>query len=234
MKFALAAAFLTFNLAAIPATAATFLVELQGDVYYNNGDVADNFPVGTKASAWFKYNSESAGQSFSPGGVLDPSIYFYPDAVIEGGMNIGDYSITFSDAARMFVTNQERVSDGRVIDRILFDDFNPVGGAIDGREIDVVSISWQDDSANALSDLSLPTSGATFDRFPAALGSVDWTPYIGAEHRVSFRATQQRITEINGAVPEPSTWLMMLIGFGLVGGAARASNRQRKVIASLS
>jgi hypothetical protein len=29
-----------------------------------------------------------------------------------------------------------------------------------------------------------------------------------------------------GAVPEPSTWAMMLAGFGLVGGAIRGSRRR--------
>ena len=29
------------------------------------------------------------------------------------------------------------------------------------------------------------------------------------------------ITSVDGAVPEPSTWMMMLVGFGLLGGAMR-------------
>jgi Domain of unknown function (DUF4394)/PEP-CTERM motif len=32
------------------------------------------------------------------------------------------------------------------------------------------------------------------------------------------------------AVPEPSTWAMMIIGFGAVGAAARSSRRQRKTV----
>jgi hypothetical protein len=32
-----------------------------------------------------------------------------------------------------------------------------------------------------------------------------------------------------GAVPEPSTWLMMILGFGLVGGAMRAQKRRENV-----
>ena len=35
-----------------------------------------------------------------------------------------------------------------------------------------------------------------------------------------------------GAVPEPATWAMMLLGFGFVGGAIRSSKRRRKVTVS--
>lgn len=38
--------------------------------------------------------------------------------------------------------------------------------------------------------------------------------------------TQVRVTAVPGAVPEPATWAMMLLGFGIVGGAMR---RRRKV-----
>ena len=31
----------------------------------------------------------------------------------------------------------------------------------------------------------------------------------------------------NGAVPEPSTWAMLLLGFGAVGGAMRSRRRQK-------
>lgn len=39
---------------------------------------------------------------------------------------------------------------------------------------------------------------------------------------------------LRGAVPEPASWAMMLIGFGLVGGAMRAAKRQPKVTLSYS
>lgn len=35
-----------------------------------------------------------------------------------------------------------------------------------------------------------------------------------------------------GAVPEPSTWAMMLLGFGLIGGGMRAAKRRQKVTIS--
>jgi hypothetical protein len=35
-----------------------------------------------------------------------------------------------------------------------------------------------------------------------------------------------------GAVPEPTTWAMMLIGFGFVGGTMRAARRRSATLAS--
>lgn len=37
---------------------------------------------------------------------------------------------------------------------------------------------------------------------------------------------------VAGAVPEPSTWALMLLGFGFVGGAIRSAKRQQKVTVS--
>jgi PEP-CTERM motif len=37
---------------------------------------------------------------------------------------------------------------------------------------------------------------------------------------------------VGGAVPEPSTWAMMLLGFGFVGGAMRSAKRRQKVTVS--
>lgn len=36
--------------------------------------------------------------------------------------------------------------------------------------------------------------------------------------------------DVDGAVPEPGTWAMMLLGFGIVGGALRARRRQRLTV----
>ncbi|WP_232366778.1 PEPxxWA-CTERM sorting domain-containing protein [Alteripontixanthobacter muriae] len=40
------------------------------------------------------------------------------------------------------------------------------------------------------------------------------------------------VTIANGAVPEPTTWAMMLLGFGFIGGAMRSAKRRQKVTVS--
>lgn len=41
--------------------------------------------------------------------------------------------------------------------------------------------------------------------------------------------TDGRVTATGGAVPEPATWAMMILGFGMVGGAARYRRRWARV-----
>lgn len=46
---------------------------------------------------------------------------------------------------------------------------------------------------------------------------------------IRFNFTQDGVA---GAVPEPATWAMMLLGFGFVGGAMRSSKRRQKLTVS--
>jgi hypothetical protein len=48
----------------------------------------------------------------------------------------------------------------------------------------------------------------------------------------SITTTLDYASSSTGAVPEPATWAMMLLGFGFVGGAIRSSKRRQKVTAS--
>ena len=76
--------------------------------------------------------------------------------------------------------------------------------------------------AGAVKDLSgkgsLPTSNVTL---------------FGATHTVDNNSLGDKITkrpimpEAISAVPEPANWLMMVIGFGLLGGMNRRSNLDR-------
>lgn len=52
----------------------------------------------------------------------------------------------------------------------------------------------------------------------AAVGSIHLTDTQGYSNAVLYRAT--------GAVPEPATWAMMLIGFGAIGMASRRRRKQ--------
>ncbi|MCU6455493.1 PEPxxWA-CTERM sorting domain-containing protein [Sphingomonas sp. A2-49] len=202
--------------------AAMVTVQLSGYIYYQTPDTTSTFVIGQEASAWFTFDETAAGETFSPGGVLDPSIRFYRHAPTGGGMTIGDYKVTFSEAARMFVTNNEAGPNGP-IDRILFDDFGAIGDPIAGRNLDVVSISFQDNTSTVIDSLDLPTNPATFAAFKGAKASLDWNPYLNAAHRISIDFFSVSII----AVPEPTTWVMMILGIGAVGFAMR--RRQKNV-----
>ena len=42
------------------------------------------------------------------------------------------------------------------------------------------------------------------------------------------------VPHLTGSVPEPSTWAMMLLGFGFVGGAMRAKRRKQNISVSFA
>lgn len=68
----------------------------------------------------------------------------------------------------------------------------------------------------------------------AFVGFTSGTGSAAANHDVinwEFRDVFAPI-DVDGAVPEPSTWAMMLLGFGFVGGAMRAARRRLKLTAS--
>jgi hypothetical protein len=77
----------------------------------------------------------------------------------------------------------------------------------------------------------LPSTGASLANY----GFNIW-PRFGAtvtnNSQISDFAPNNALLSVNGvlaAVPEPSSWLMLLLGFGLVGGAMRFARRQRPV-----
>ena len=57
---------------------------------------------------------------------------------------------------------------------------------------------------------------------------------------VSFSSTSQfgvdnfNFDGVQSAVPEPATWAMMLLGFGLIGGAMRSAKRRQKLTVSFA
>jgi len=56
--------------------------------------------------------------------------------------------------------------------------------------------------------------------------SVSLATYLGGTVQHSLTAYAQVGTGATPAVPEPATWAMMLLGFGLVGGAMRAKRKR--------
>ena len=73
----------------------------------------------------------------------------------------------------------------------------------------------------------LPTTGAD----PQAYGFNLWPRYgaeLGGNDQISDFAPNNALLTTNGVVPEPATWLTMLLGFGLAGAALRF-RRARKL-----
>ena len=81
----------------------------------------------------------------------------------------------------------------------------------------------------------LPSTGAT----AANYGFNIWPRFgstVTGNAQISDFAPDNRLLSANGllAVPEPATWLMMLLGFGLIGGTMRFRRRRTGPIAQVA
>jgi hypothetical protein len=80
----------------------------------------------------------------------------------------------------------------------------------------------------------LPSTGAT----PAHYGFNIWPrdPTASGLGVLADFAPQNALLSVNGIlpVPEPASWMMMLLGFGMVGGALRFGQRRKTAITQLA
>lgn len=61
---------------------------------------------------------------------------------------------------------------------------------------------------------------------------IDWADSFGSTGSANGQVLLNSLSirgNVTGAVPEPATWAMMLLGFGFVGGAVRTAKRRQKV-----
>ena len=74
----------------------------------------------------------------------------------------------------------------------------------------------------------LPSTGAD----PTAYGFNLWPRYgegVTGNNQISDFAPNNALLTVNGVVPEPATWMTMLLGFGLAGAALRFRRRRDRV-----
>lgn len=77
-------------------------------------------------------------------------------------------------------------------------------------------------------------SGQMSDVTATDLGAFDaigWTLSAGARDNAAYNLSTAQIFNVFG-VPEPATWLQLIIGFGVVGGSYRSARRRRAVLAA--
>lgn len=83
---------------------------------------------------------------------------------------------------------------------------------------------------NELATLSGPGSALAVDRFTlSGFTTAGNFPEFFAIGELNVNGTA---AIVNGAVPEPATWAMMILGFGFVGGTMRTARRRQKLALS--
>ena len=63
----------------------------------------------------------------------------------------------------------------------------------------------------------------------AAFDAIGWNVGFDVLRNPNYRFSTARITPVAGAVPEPTTWTMLILGFGVVGFSMRQRRAQAKV-----
>ena len=116
--------------------------------------------------------------------------------------------------------------------------FTDVTGTVNGAAATIPTISF---GTGIFATLSINASGLEFTQFagggPLFTGTGSAPVFSAGTFQLTnpfFPSSNSTlvISEQVAAVPEPSTWALMLLGFGFVGGALRAAKRQQKVTVS--
>jgi len=77
----------------------------------------------------------------------------------------------------------------------------------------------------------LPSTGAVTSNYGFNIWPREGAIVTGNSQITDF-APNNALLSVNGVVPEPASWMMMILGFGLVGGTMRL--RQKRSIAQLA
>jgi PEP-CTERM motif len=86
--------------------------------------------------------------------------------------------------------------------------------------------------SNSLFNLvNSPAAGfTTFSTTATATEALTNLSFSFRQDPAFFRLDNISVTALNGAVPEPATWAMMLLGFGMVGGSMRRRTSHQRAL----
>lgn len=194
----------------IPAISAPITFNFSGAIYDVSPSVSSVFALGQTIYGSYTFESTSAGESFSPGGILDPSITYYPSALTKFDINFGSYSSSIGSTNRIFVVDDSSIGLSNGIpnmDRYLVETFFTSGTQVAGLSPYGLFLSFQDNTGTLLNTGTLPLTPDIVNQFLPASGALDFVDGR-ANNRVTFS-----IGSVNPvSVPEPDLSLMMLIG----------------------
>lgn len=201
----------------ISAQASVTQIDLTGNLYQVSNSLVPVFSVGDSVTARIFLDQNAVGSTFYS------DTYVFPNAIVGGFITVNGYTATLSGSARAFVSDNEFSG---AMDRFLIDDYAANAGDVNGMTFHDLFFNWQDNSATASQGFSLPRTQAEVSAYGLPKGGIDWLTSDG-QNRITFAASQITVS----SVPEPSTWAMMVLGFGAIGFAIR---RRQKAAVSLA
>lgn len=184
-----------------------------------------NSPTGGNISAFGRPDSQTYGQVFSApvNGKLLKFTFWLNGAVqqVSGAVGTWNGSLTYA------------TGNGSPTNLFIGTPFDAVAGAntVSTGGINVVAgqnyVAYLTVFGNAgpsgTTSFQLGTPGANLGHFVWNNSS---NPHGNSSWNYFFNAGNARFEAVFGAVPEPTTWAMMILGFGVIGGAMRRRKAQ--------
>ena len=108
--------------------------------------------------------------------------------------------------------------------------FDTLAGASNGMWQGLGGLDWALSAGTYWVSLENLTGGAAYTPYhvPSPLGAYAFSPDAGASWTAQPSLFGLRIEDTAGAVPEPATWAMMILGLGLTAAAMRRSPQQAR------
>lgn len=207
---------------AAPASASVTVGELPG----NSGNC---FPFSCTYNG--TYQQIYGANAFS-GVTLFDTLTFYVDPGFEGSVNTGTYDIKFyySAASVDGLSTNGSANLGSAIGN--FGSFTLTGQFVDSTLVfSGVNLQYDPSLGNLLMNIAATTTvggNTSFDSVFAIDETARQYSGLGLNGTDSLGLITTFSNERTNAVPEPATWAMMLLGFGVIGGAMRSRRRTQE------
>jgi hypothetical protein len=165
-------------------------------------------------------NSSSGGTALNTGINLNAGDFFTVSSSLDDLWSAGDLP-RYSDANGLVANRYATPAD----------DSGQATGTLIGADFGL----WTQGGLSAPYGSLVGDIGGTYQVLGANYAGTAWNSgplnlfYWDENSYDNFGAIKFDVSAARGAVPEPSTWAMMLLGFGLVGGSVRSARRQQKL-----
>lgn len=204
-----------------------------GPATIDTRNIFNNVAIGDRFSATFYYTTESlTKQVYSAGFSTSP----FTSARFELNGQALDFTGDVYQFASLTTMTDYRDREGQTAQLFYH---NYYTGGMTTLSINVHSVTgslFAPDKSfessfllNAPTSFDLPNLGRPFYHFGSIGGREDGQAYLG----LSLVSESVTVSLVSSAVPEASTWMLLITGFGFVGGALRTRSHRRLTAANV-
>ncbi len=183
--------------------------------------LGESLSIGDMMVGILAYDSNATLSSYQPAAGGSGTYTFY-DAQVLGYMALGSGSLHYNSTQLSYVHGDVRISDsaGALGNADMFGLSSYSFGPNAFSEID---LTWWDDSGKAITSDAVPTETLQWSAFQRANVSYRWNDSAGNAISASGLVYAETVPQ----VPEPSAFLLVLVGLGVVGFAVSRRAKAR-------